>query len=309
MAHANQEQYLNLVRGINVFRRGDRRAPHKPLLLLVAIAKLLRGERELAFAEAESTLNPLLISYAPPVRARHQPELPYWHLRSDGLWEVPDAESLPRQAGGFPQMAALRSSSGHLVTDFAEALLSKPELVQATVNALLEDHFPKSIHDDILAAVGLELPEADSLAEGPPMVYVAKRRDPRFRQIVLRAYEHRCAVTGFRAALGGLYFGCEAAHVQWHAYCGPDTMDNGIAVEPTLHKLFDAGAWTLTDDRRVLVSADLTGTDETVTRIRSFHGKAIRPPLPGEAQISVKYIRWHREPNLGGVFRPPALPL
>ena len=305
----DSDPYLDRVRGINVYSRGNRRAPHKPLLLLVAIAKLLRGERELPFAEAESMLDPLLASYAPPVKARHQPELPYWHLRSDGLWEIPDADSFPRQAGGFPQMAALRSSSGHLATDFAEALLSSPELVQATVHVLLEDHFPESIHDDILTAVGLELPEPGRVAERPSVAYSARRRDPRFRQRVLRAYEHRCAVTGFRAALGGHYFGCDAAHVQWHAYNGPDTVDNGLAIEPTLHKLLDAGAWTLTDDRRVLVSADLTGTDATVARIRSLHGEAIRPPLAGEPSISVEYIHWHRDPDLGGVFKHPALPL
>ena len=88
-------------------------------------------------------------------------------------------------------------------------------------------------------------------------------------------------MTGFRAAIGGQYYGCEAAHVQWHAYNGPDTVDNGFAVEPTLHKLFDVGAWTLTDDHRILVSEDLTGTDTTVERIRSLHGKTIRSPLAG----------------------------
>lgn len=78
---------------------------------------------------------------------------------------------------------------------------------------------------------------------------------------------------------------------------------------PTLHKLFDAGVWSLTDDRRVLVSADFTGTDATVERIRGLHGETIRSPLPGESPVSVEYIRWHRESDLGGVFHRPALPL
>jgi putative restriction endonuclease len=84
---------------------------------------------------------------------------------------------------------------------------------------------------------------------------------------------------------------------------------NGLAVEPTMHKLFDAGAWTLTDDRRVLVSADLTGTDATVERIRSYNGQPIRKPLPGEPEVGLDFIRWHREPDQGGVFRAPGLQL
>jgi putative restriction endonuclease len=126
---------------------------------------------------------------------------------------------------------------------------------------------------------------------------------------VLRAYEYRCAASGFRVALGGSYFGCEAAHVRWHACDGPDTVDNGLSLEPTLHKLFDAGAWSLTDDRRIIVSKELTGNDSVVARIRNLHGKPLADPLPGEPRIAVPFIRWHREKGHGGVFRSPALPL
>ncbi|MDJ0909809.1 MAG: HNH endonuclease [Woeseiaceae bacterium] len=137
----------------------------------------------------------------------------------------------------------------------------------------------------------------------------SRRRDPAFRERVLRAYEHQCAVTGFRAALGGSFFGCEAAHVRWHACQGPDTVDNGICVEPTLHKLLDAGAWSLTDDRRILVSSDFTGSSSAISRLRDLHGQPLRTPLTDEDRLSVEYIQWHREPDLGGVFRGPHLPL
>ncbi len=71
---------------IKTYRRGDRRAPHKPFLLLIAISKLLEGQKTLSFKEVEETLLPLLKAYAPPVSGAHQPELPYWYLQSDGLW-------------------------------------------------------------------------------------------------------------------------------------------------------------------------------------------------------------------------------
>lgn len=303
------EQLLERIRTLNVNRSGDRRAPHKPLLLLVAIAKLLQGERELSFGEVESLLRPLLNAYAPPVQSRHQPELPYWFLRSDRLWEIPGDTNLPLQQGGFPQMAGLRATSGHLPEVYANALLSSKSLVNTVVQMILDGHFPESLHEDILAAVGLTSLTAEGVAEEQDPYGIVRRRDPRFRELVLRAYEHRCAVTGFQAALGGSYFGCEAAHVKWHAYEGPDTVENGLAMEPTLHKLFDAGAWSLTDDRRVLVSADFTGSDEAVAKIRSLHGRPLREPQPGMPLVSIEYIRWHREKELGGVFRQPALQL
>ena len=301
------DNHIELVRRLRVYQSGERRAPHKPLLLLIAIAKLLKGQREIPFGEIEETLRPLLDRYAPPVVGRHQPELPYWHLQTDGLWEIPGADSLPRQAGGFPQMAALRASFGRLQPDLAEALSSNSDLVLGVINTILDEHFTPSIHEDILVAVGLELPMQAGVADRSEETAQPQRRDPRFSKAVLRAYEHRCAVTGFRAAIGGRYFGCEAAHVKWLSQNGPNTVDNGFAVEPTLHKLFDVGAWTLTDDRRILVSADFTGDESTVSRIRDLHGTRIRPPLSGEPEVSVEFIRWHRLPELGGVFRHPAL--
>ena len=109
--------------------------------------------------------------------------------------------------------------------------------------------------------------------------------------------------------MSGQFAGCEAAHVQWHCYDGPDTISNGIALEPTIHKLFDIGAWTLTDDRRILISRDLTGDDKTIERIRGRHGQPLSSPIQGEQEVSQEFIRWHREPNQGGVFRQPAIPI
>lgn len=303
------DKLLEHVRALNVNRSGNRRAPHKPLLLLVAIANLVKGRRELDFNEVERLLRPLLNAYAPPVRSRHQPELPYWHLQSDKLWEIDGAAKLQRQASGFPRISALRESSGHLPLQFAKVLLEDRHLREKVVHLILETHFPESLHDDILATVGLPSTLESYCAEELTPYVTSRRRDPRFRENVLRAYEQRCAITGFQAALGGSFFGCEAAHVRWFAYEGPDTLDNGLAMEPTLHKLFDAGAWSLTDDRRVLVSAEFTGSEEALSRLRSLHGRPIRQPLPGHPQVSVRYIHWHRNRSKGGVFREPALPI
>ena len=88
---------------------------------------------------------------------------------------------------------------------------------------------------------------------------------------------------------------------------GPDRVDNGLALQPTLHLLFDRGAWTMTDDRRVVVSRRFTGSEEAVSLLRGLHGRRLRDPLPGCAPVSSEFIRWHREPERGGVFRGPGL--
>ena len=63
-ALSSNDDYLDLILKLNVNRSGDRRAPHKPLLLLVSIAKFLQGKTGLDFKEVEAALNPLLLAYA-----------------------------------------------------------------------------------------------------------------------------------------------------------------------------------------------------------------------------------------------------
>ena len=299
------QDLLDKLGRLNVCLSGDRRAPHKPLLLLLALSRVQRGlEPGFEFNDAEQALLPLLRDYAPPVQHRHQPELPYWHLRSDNLWEVEGAEAMPRQMGGFPKMGALRRSRASMPRWALDLLHADPALVAQAAQLLLDKHFPETLHESIARDVGLalDLPEA-------PVTSGLRPRDATFAREVLRAYEHRCAVTGFRAALDGAYFGVEAAHVRAHCWNGPDVVTNGLVLTPTMHKLFDHGAWSLTDDRRVLVSKRFTGSDEAIEALRRQHGRRLRGPLPGSGSVDPRFIRWHRESSLGGVFRQPALPL
>lgn len=299
-----KEEILSKVKHLRVNVRKGEKATYKALLLLLAIAKLQKGEHRLPYPETEETLKALFRLFAPPVKHHHEPRLPYWYLRSDGLWEVSKAESLPMQEKrNFPQMKALRSTFGYLVDDVRNELRSDNAFANQVVQALLDGYFPSIPHQELAERVGLTLPQ---VAE---QQLVSQQQDLSFSTRVLRAYEHRCAVTGFGSALGGTYLVCEAAYIKPPVHQGPDAVTNGLALEPTVHRLFDLGAWTLTDDRRILVSQDFTGTDEALRRLRRHHGKPINTPLSSRDLPHLDFIRWHREPKLGGVFRQPALDL
>lgn len=134
--------------------------------------------------------------------------------------------------------------------------------------------------------------------EGP-----AGPRDPAFRRDVLRAYRRRCAVCSFDARLGDALVGLEAAHIQWHQAGGPPRVTNGLALCSLHHKLFDRGVFTLDDDRRVVVSEELSGSAATEAWMIRFHGQPIvGPSAPGQ-RADPAFLAWHR----WEVFREPAL--
>jgi hypothetical protein len=52
MSDWTREKLLTNIREVSVWKQGDQRAPHKPLLILYALGKLLAGQNEVRFRDS-----------------------------------------------------------------------------------------------------------------------------------------------------------------------------------------------------------------------------------------------------------------
>lgn len=292
-----REAILQMFDRLNVWSRGDERAPHKPLLVLYALGKWSRGEKaEIPFRQVDADLTELLKEFGPPRQSYH-PEYPFWRLQNDGVWEVHATGPLtPRQSSTDAKKSELlsKNAGGSFTPDVQAALRSDPALVSEIAIHLLENHFPDSIHSDILAAVGLTLGVDKT---------VGRKRDPRFRQRVLTAYEYRCAVCGFDVRLGSVSIALDAAHIRWHQAGGPDQESNGLALCVLHHKTFDLGAFTLNQDGVLLVSDQAHGTAGFEEALMSRHGKPVRHPQRREWKPAPDSLEWHGREVFKGAAR------
>lgn len=267
---------------LNMWRQGDQRAPHKPLLVLYALGRWQQGKPEVSYVEAEPDLTTLLREFGPPRKSDH-PEQPFWRLQRDGVWTVNAPAGITLKTGDdIPRVTALRSHDvkAGFSPEVRAALTADPALVVKIAEQILERHFPESLHQDILNAVGLTLETAK------------KKRDPAFRQRVLKAYEYRCTVCGFDVRLGSVSIALDAAHIRWHQAGGPDTESNGLALCVLHHKTFDLGAFTLTDGVLV-VSDQANGTAGFAETLMAYHGRPLRPPQRPEWMPEPKHVEWH----------------
>lgn len=289
---------LSAFNNIRVWQRGDRRAPHKPLLVLLALGNLVRGEQpQVEFADIEGKLGRLLEEFGPSSSgaSRH---LPFWHLATDGLWQLNGpAEILARPPGATPTIGELRSNhvTGGFPPEIRTAFQKNPALVAEVARRILDAHFPESIRQDVLDAVGLSLEpidvgDADS---------VARRRDPSFRDKVLLAYEYRCCVCGHDLRLKQQVIALEAAHIKWFQAGGPDVEQNGLALCSLHHKVFDLGAFTIRPADYIMVfSQHLFGNAE---QLLSYHGAGIQLPQSNSYLPSAEFLDWHEDQ----VFKKP----
>ena len=311
-------RFLERIGQIKVWQRYGRRAPHKPLLLLLALGRVYAGASRLGLygQDFEGPLRELLDRFGPP-RQAHHPDQPFTRLPGDGLWEIPGIERAPTTGGGRPSLAALRALAGGFPEALHDLLAGDPALLIEAAQDLLDSHFPRSMHADIRDAVGLpeyghlSLTARSSMVRDAPSPVPAGRRpapvrDPGFRRKVLRAYYRRCAVCGFDVRVEDQLLGLEAAHIMWHAAGGPDCVPNGLALCSLHHKALDAGAIGLQrqgDEIRLLVSSEVNGRSTAVAQLLDCRDRPLRRAQSPSLSPKPEFVRWHRRE----VFREPAL--
>ena len=72
----NKHHLQSLIENITVWKRGAQRAPHKPLLLLYALARSLRNsDRFIPYTEIDKKLKQLLMDFGPS-RKKLSPGIP-----------------------------------------------------------------------------------------------------------------------------------------------------------------------------------------------------------------------------------------
>lgn len=283
-----RENIIEKFAGLRVWGRGDQRAPHKPLLALLALADCAAGRsRLMPFTEVEPRLTRLLEEFGPSRRSVH-PEYPFWRLQTDGIWEIPEAGNIIVGPSGDPSKASLVNAKarGGLKEDIFNTLVKHPELISFIAKDLLTQHFPDSCHEDILLACGFPADEDIPAA-------VQRKRDPEFRFRILSLYQAKCAVCGFDLRLGNNSICLEAAHIKWHQAGGPNIEQNGLALCSMHHKMFDRGAFTIEHDMSIKVSEYVAGNYGLEEWLMRFSGQKLQLPRSSNYFPDVKFLQWH----------------
>lgn len=289
-----KEEIIQKFKSLKVWKRGNKVAPHKPLLVLYAISKLQRGENQLIpYTEIEEKLTELLNIFGTS-QSKPRPHYPFWRLREDNVWQVTNADLIGQTSKGDAHVTDLKrhNVSGGFHEVIAHHLQNDSSLTLEISENML-DHFRSSRHQNISQAVGIEhsFPTSNR-----------RRPDPNFRKDVLKAYDYKCAVCGFDVSLHDKPVALEAAHIRPHKKGGPDTVENGLALCSLHHELFDRGTFTLSEQLEVLVSKYANGSTGFDKWLMRFHGKKINSPKSQMYYPRINFIDWHIREEFNGPY-------
>lgn len=125
---------------------------------------------------------------------------------------------------------------------------------------------------------------------GAPQMVRPRLGQGAFRLAVTDAYERRCAVSGEKT-LPIL----DAAHIRSYGEGGEHDPANGLLLRTDIHRLFDLGYVTVTDDHRFEVSHRLKQDFDNGRHYYELQGVAVRSPRSGYAAPAADVLAWHRE--------------
>jgi putative restriction endonuclease len=285
-----RKELIDIVDNLSIWRRGDSRAPHKPLLILLMLARLQKGDiSPIAYKDLDPQLSSLLIAFGPSRKSYHT-SYPFWRLKNDGIWTLfNEQEAISRISNTDPPKSELLKHNvlGGFSSPVLDLLTKSPLLIVQVTSRLLHEHFPESIHSVIIEKIGINMNS-----------YVNKRvrkRDKSFSGIICKIYGNACAVCGFDVNFLGLSIGIEAAHIKWHSEGGPDIESNGLALCSLHHTAFDLGAFSVNEHGAILISSHMNNMNDANGHfLLKYNGNSLRLPISTECKPKQEFLAWHR---------------
>jgi putative restriction endonuclease len=252
------------------------RAPHKPFLLLSVLDQVAQGGITRNFIEPTYDLAETFVQYwnkVMPLGASGNVAYPYFYMDSEPFWELVSRPGVEVPAGKvLSSMKKIRELYlGAKLAEELYSLLLMPVARERLRGVLLENYFATEVRSllleqgkinylayeygkDLLAARRSEesIPQYES---GP---LVRQVRDQGFRKVIVKLYEHRCALCGIRMLTPDGHTLVDAAHIVPWSESKDDKPTNGLALCRLCHWSFDEGLMAVGENYEVKISPQVT---------------------------------------------------
>lgn len=309
------QKYIRLFKNLRVDRTHGVPAPHKPVLLLSILQMYQNGKLK----DDKIFISPELISlfkanWSLLVVSNHTCNIayPFYHLKSSTFWKL-----IPKNQVSNLNFRVSLSNLNALV----ECAVIADDLFNLALNyesntvlsqILLNEFFPQT-KDRIVRSASTQEKlfskiEDDILHESPAK-YTAKMkklieqedeeevfmRGGLFKREIPKIYNYTCCISGMRIESTLNVSMIDACHIVPFCESYDDTITNGIALCPNLHRAFDRGLISIDDNYRVLVSgSNIFKENKSYYSIKIFENKEMLLPKNPDYHPSLSNFEKHR---------------
>lgn len=311
------QNLISLNRGVTKYGK----APHKPILLLAVVDGFEKGYlkgKEVPISED------LLASFHDYWRllvdTGHDANfsLPFFHLGSEksGIWQLRPywGKEIPvTKSNSIKSFKALKQTVAYAVlSDELVLALQNPVQRNEIKQTLIQHYFPAKT--GIIQANTVLYSESvkKDILYDPTENYVRKviryfeeikteereeeliLRSHIFKKAVIEVYDGCCAISGQKLKIDANPVLLDACHIIPFAESHDDTITNGLALSPTLHRAFDRGLVTVSDNYRIQVHPRLSDYYPEVG-LRQFNNQELKLPADARFHPSPEKLYRHRQ--------------
>ncbi len=297
-------------------------APHKPILLLAIIHEYELGRitDNRIFITPELT-HSFSVFWNQFVTTEHDQRfaLPFYHLSGEkGKWWqlVPNVgcEIWIENPGSMRSFGNLSAAVAYAEIDLnlASLFLIK-ESRDVLKQMVLKTYFPQKStqpignqEDGYLEDLRNEVYEP-SAEYKTKLLNLKKRLDPEtyqievynrgtiFRREVIKIYNETCCVSELRVSALFTITMVDACHIIPFAKDFDNSLTNGIALCPNLHRAFDRGLISVNENYEVIVSQSFKENTNSEYSFSKIEGKTITLPSDKDFWPSLANFEWHRK--------------
>ncbi|MGA9325615.1 MAG: HNH endonuclease [Salegentibacter sp.] len=300
--------------------KGLGRAPHKPILLLSVLQLIesgaIRTNRIMISADLVLKFKTI---WEQLVETSHVPNfaLPFFHLRSEPFWFLVPKPGKNLSITKSKSIKSFRS----LKETFAYAELEK-DLFLLLQNPLSHTVFEQFLLDNYFSntkarysKTAISYQESlitNEILNEPSEIYQQQIKRLRetlkddefeeevfvrgglFKKNIPKIYDYTCCISGLKIETNENIQMVDACHIYPFSLSNDDTIPNGLALSPTMHRAFDRGLLTINANFVVRVSPSIEETDSTFP-LSQFEGKQILLPEKEKWHPSQASLSWHNK--------------
>lgn len=306
-------------------------APHKPILLLSVIHEYETGRiRDNRIFITPELTHSFSVFWNRLVMTNHTQgfALPFYHLTGEagGWWRLvakPECELWVQNAGSMRSFGNLSAAVAYAEVDpnLGAVFLEKTgravlrQTLLATYFPLAKTDFGDIQDDDYLSNLRNEIVEESVGEYRANLLNLKTRLEPEayqvevfnrgtmFRREVVKLYDETCCISGLRVSAPFTITMVDACHIEPFAKNFNNSLTNGIALAPNLHRAFDRGLISVDDEYRVILSKNFKENPDSPFAFRQFEGQRIRLPRDTQFLPSKTAFAGHRDFHRSRLFK------